>query len=54
MLADYIDVYFQSLLDWASRSKDSGRAVEIPREFMSHLLEEGRMPAEKSVPSKKF
>jgi predicted metal-binding protein len=31
---------YQSLLDWASRSKDSGRAVEIPGEFVSHLLED--------------
>ena len=31
---------YQSLLDWASRSKDSGRAVEIPRELTPHLLED--------------
>ena len=31
---------YQSLLDWASRSKDSGHAVEIPRELMPHLLED--------------
>jgi cobaltochelatase CobN len=31
---------YQLLLDWASRSKDSGRAVEIPRELIVHLLED--------------
>jgi hypothetical protein len=31
---------YQSLLDWASRSKDLGGPVEIPRELMSHLLED--------------
>jgi cobaltochelatase CobN len=31
---------YQLLLDWASRSKDSGRAVEIPRELTPHLLED--------------
>jgi hypothetical protein len=31
---------YQSLLDWASRSKDLGRAVDIPRELLVHLLED--------------
>lgn len=31
---------YQSLLDWASRSKDSGHAAEIPRELIPHLLED--------------
>jgi predicted metal-binding protein len=31
---------YQSLLDWASRSKDSGGACEIPSELAHHLLED--------------
>jgi hypothetical protein len=31
---------YQSLLDWASRSKDLGHAVEIPRDLVYHLLED--------------
>ncbi len=31
---------YQSLLDWASRSKDLGRAAEIPKELLLHLLED--------------
>lgn len=31
---------YQSLLDWASRSKSVGRAVGIPSELQAHLLED--------------
>lgn len=31
---------YQSLLDWASRSKDLGRAADIPKELLLHLLED--------------
>ncbi|HVO61720.1 MAG TPA: (2Fe-2S) ferredoxin domain-containing protein, partial [Terriglobales bacterium] len=31
---------YQSLLDWASRSKDLGRAAEMPKELLLHLLED--------------
>jgi hypothetical protein len=31
---------YQSLLDWASRSKDAGRAVALPKELMLHRLED--------------
>jgi|SRR5216684_6956874 len=31
---------YQSLLDWASRSKNLGGAVEIPSELLVHLLED--------------
>ena len=31
---------YQSLLDWASRSKDSGGAIELPRDLTAHLLED--------------
>jgi len=31
---------YQSLLDWASRSKELGGAAEIPRELLLHLLED--------------
>lgn len=31
---------YQSLLDWALRSKDLGRADEIPGELMLHVLED--------------
>jgi hypothetical protein len=27
-------------LDWASRSRDSGCAVEIPKDLMANLLED--------------
>jgi hypothetical protein len=30
---------YQSLLDWATRSKNQGRAVDIPRELTINLLE---------------
>ena len=30
---------YQSLLDWASRSKNIGKAVDVPRELLVHLLE---------------
>lgn len=31
---------YQSLLDWASRSKDSGYALELPKELSKHVLED--------------
>ena len=31
---------YESLLDWASRSKDAGRAAEMPKELLLHLLED--------------
>lgn len=31
---------YQSLLDWAARSKDLGRADEIPRDLLPHELED--------------
>jgi hypothetical protein len=31
---------YQSLLDWASRTKNLGRAVDIPSELLLHLLED--------------
>ena len=31
---------YQSLLDWASRSKELGGAAAIPRELLLHLLED--------------
>ena len=31
---------YQSLLDWASRSKNLGCAVDIPSELLVHLLED--------------
>ena len=31
---------YQSLLDWASRSKALGYAVDIPSELLVHLLED--------------
>jgi hypothetical protein len=31
---------YQSLLDWASRSKNLGGAVDIPSELLVHLLED--------------
>lgn len=31
---------YQSLVDWASRTKDRGRAVELPKELTSHLLQD--------------
>ena len=31
---------YQSLLDWATRSKNQGRAVEIPREVATNVLED--------------
>jgi len=31
---------YQSLLDWASRSKNLGCAVDIPSELLIHLLED--------------
>jgi predicted metal-binding protein len=31
---------YQSLLDWASRSKESGRAGELPRELRMNLLQD--------------
>ena len=31
---------YQLLLDWATRSKNQGRAVDIPKEFIAHLLED--------------
>ena len=31
---------YQSLLDWASRSKNLGRTVDIPSELLLHLLED--------------
>jgi cobaltochelatase CobN len=31
---------YQSLLDWASRSKNQGSAVDIPAELLAHLLED--------------
>lgn len=30
---------YQSLLDWASRSKNMGKALDVPRELLVHLLE---------------
>ena len=31
---------YQSLLDWASRSKNLGRTADIPSELLLHLLED--------------
>jgi predicted metal-binding protein len=31
---------YLSLLDWASRTKDQGRAVDLPKELTAHLLED--------------
>jgi len=31
---------YQSLLDWASRSKELGRSAELPTELLPHLLED--------------
>jgi hypothetical protein len=31
---------YQSLLDWASRTKNLGRTVDIPSELLVHLLED--------------
>ena len=31
---------YQSLLDWASRSKELGRSAEFPTELLPHLLED--------------
>jgi predicted metal-binding protein len=31
---------YQALLDWASRSKSQGRAVDIPNELLVHVLED--------------
>lgn len=31
---------YQSLLDWAARTKDTGRAIELPKELVACLLED--------------
>lgn len=35
---------YQSLLDWASRSRNAGRALDIPKDLWKHVLENPVLP----------
>jgi hypothetical protein len=42
---------YQALVDWASRSKDAGELVPLPKEFRRHTLHPFRNPDSNSVQS---
>jgi hypothetical protein len=42
---------YQALVDWASRSKDAGELVPLPKEFRRHTLHPFRNPESKSMES---
>jgi hypothetical protein len=35
---------YRSLVEWAARSVDAGRLLDLPREFNDHLLEPWKRP----------
>lgn len=42
---------YQALVDWASRSKDAGELVPLPKEFRRHTLHPFRKPDSSSMES---
>jgi hypothetical protein len=42
---------YQALVDWASRCKDAGKLVQLPKEFRRHTLHPFRNPESNSMES---